>query len=125
MVFTSSRSGGVGGGDIYETGRAAPADTWSAPTTSSINSIADASAPWLSADARTLYFGTTRTGGQGLQDLWMAIRPTPGDPWTTPTPVTELNGVDNDSDPWLSPDQRTIFYSRQSGSMRRIVRSTR
>ena len=125
LVFASSRTGGVGAGDIYETTRSSSTDSWNAPTTVSIDSTVDDSAPWLSADGRTLYFGSTRAGGQGMQDIWIAIRPTPADAWTPPGVVSELSSADNDSDPWLSPDQRTVFFSRQAGSMRNIFMATR
>jgi len=125
LVFASSRTGGVGAGDIYETTRSSSTDSWSAPVTVSIDSTVDDSAPWLSADGRTLYFGTTRAGGQGMQDIWIATRATPADAWTPPSVVSELNSADNDSDPWLSPDQRTILFSRQTATMRNIVMATR
>lgn len=125
LVFASARAGGVGGGDLYEAERTSAEGAWSTPLTISIDSTADDSAPWLAGDGRTLYFGSDRAGGQGQQDVWMATRATPTAPWTTPAPVTELNGTENDSDPWLSPDQRTLFYSRQVGSMRSIYTATR
>ncbi len=33
----------------------------------------------------------------------------PGAPFGTPQPLTSLDSANDDEDPWLSPDQRTIL----------------
>jgi len=126
FVFSSSRSSGNSGGDIYLATRATTASAWAPPTPiAAINSTADDSAPWLSGDGRTLLLSTTRAGGQGAQDVWMAERSSTAAAWTAPIAITELNGPDYDSDPWLSPDRRTIVYSRLEGAFRNIFIATR
>lgn len=125
LVFVSSRPGGSGAADIYEASRASSSAIWGTPVALPINSMADDSAAWMSGDGRTLYFGSTRAGGQGMGDIWNASRPSLGAGWTTPMAVTELNSVNLDSDPWLSLDQRTIVFSRQISSMRSIFTATR
>jgi hypothetical protein len=126
IIFTSSRPGGVGGGDLYEAVRASAGALWDPPTLiGPLCSADDDSAPWRSADARTIVFSSTRAGGLGDQDVWIAARATASDPWGAPSPVAELNGAGYDSDPWLSPDLRTIFYSRLEGSFRSIFVASR
>jgi Tol biopolymer transport system component len=126
IVFSSSRSGGAGGGDIYQAVRTSTGATWNAPTLiSELVSAMDDSAPWMSADGRTFYFGSTRAGGQGSQDVYTAVRATTADPWGAPVAVTELNDANYDSDPWLASDLRTMFYSRTAGSVRNIFMATR
>jgi Tol biopolymer transport system component len=126
IIFTSSRSGGVGAGDIYQAVRASTGATWGAPTlVSELDSTTDDSAPWMSSDGRTFFFSSSRTGGQGSQDVYMAVRATSADPWDAPVAVAELNDANYDSDPWLAPDLRTIFYSRTSGSLRNIFMAIR
>jgi hypothetical protein len=40
-----------------------------------VNSSANELRPSLSWDATTLYFGSTRAGGEGSQDLYVSTRP--------------------------------------------------
>jgi hypothetical protein len=56
--------------------RATTADPWSTPTNlgSSINSSANDLRASLSWDGTTLYFGSTRVGSEGSQDLYYATR---------------------------------------------------
>jgi Tol biopolymer transport system component len=126
IVFASSRSGGPGGGDVFEATRPTSASTWGTPTPiANINSAADDSAPWRSADGLVLLISSTRSGGQGAQDVWLAERASTAAPWGVPTPIAELNGPDYDSDPWLSPDRRTMVYSRLEGAARNVFTATR
>jgi Tol biopolymer transport system component len=126
LVFSSSRAGGLGGGDIYIATRSTVEAPWSTPSPlMSLNSSDDDSAPWMSTDGLTIFFSSTRPGGAGEQDVWRATRATHTTPWSTPEPVSELNGVDYDSDPWLSPDCRTIVYSRLEGSFRNVFMAVR
>lgn len=79
----------------------------------------------MGADGRTFWFGSTRPGGPGSQDVYMTTRASTADAWNTPLAVTELNDANYDSDPWLAQDLRTIFYSRTAGSFRNIFTATR
>ena len=45
----------------------------------------------LTGDMLTVYWTSTRTGGVGGRDIWMATRPNLASPWGTPVNVTELN----------------------------------
>jgi Tol biopolymer transport system component len=126
IVFSSSRSGGAGGGDIYQAVRTSTGATWNPPTLiSELVSAADDSAPWMSADGRTFAFSSTRAGGQGSQDVYTSVRATTADLWGAPVVVSELNDANYDSDPWLASDLRTMFYSRNAGSVRNIFMATR
>lgn len=62
--------------------------------------------PFVSADARYLFFESNRSGGRGVSDLWMATRATSEDPWTN-APVnlgTQVNTPFLESSPWVSAD---------------------
>jgi hypothetical protein len=76
LFFASVRSGGFGNFDIYRLTRQSISDPWSAPEhlDAPINTPDVDSQPTLSRDGRTLIFTSIRTGGFGLQDLWMSTR---------------------------------------------------
>jgi len=58
-------------------------------------------------------------------DLYFARRPAIGEPFTTPTPATELNSTAPEGDPWLSADGREIvFFSTRTGE-KLLYRATR
>jgi len=78
IFFFSSRAvaGAQGGNDIYVATRASLADSWSTPSNlgSNVNSAASETRPSLSWDALTLYFGSTRAGGDGGSDIYLTTR---------------------------------------------------
>ena len=77
LFFFSTRLGTLGMADIYSATRASTADAWSAPTNlgAAVNSAAGAETrPSLSWDGTTLYFGSTRPGGEGSADHYVTTR---------------------------------------------------
>jgi OOP family OmpA-OmpF porin len=73
----------------------------------------DAWAPDISADGLSLYFSSTRVGGYGGTDIWVATRNTTADPWGEP--VNLGPNVNTDSDDWspcISTDGLTLVFSR-------------
>ena len=76
IYFESDRTGSLGLNDIWTATRASTSDSWSTPTNlgSSVNSIANDLRPSLSWDGTTLYFGSTRAGGEGVMDLYVTTR---------------------------------------------------
>jgi Tol biopolymer transport system component len=77
IFFDSNRPGGIGGIDLWTATRASTSDPWSAPSNlgSDVNSSANDLRASLSWDGTTLYFGSTRAGGEGSQDLYVTTRP--------------------------------------------------
>jgi hypothetical protein len=76
LFFYSNRPGTIGGNDIYATTRKRDGDPWTAPVNlgSNVNSVASETRPSLSWDATTLYFGSTRAGGEGMSDIYVTLR---------------------------------------------------
>ena len=76
IFFDSDRTGSLGMNDIWTATRASTANPWSGVTRldSNVNSPANELRPSLSWDGTTLYFGSTRTGGEGSQDLYFRTR---------------------------------------------------
>ena len=76
IFFDSNRSGGIGGIDLWTATRASTSDPWSAPVNlgADVNSTANDLRASLSWDGKTLYFGSTRAGGEGSQDIYLTTR---------------------------------------------------
>lgn len=76
MFFDSNRPGGSGGLDLWSSTRASTSEAWSAPQNlgTNVNSSANELRATLSWDGTTLYFGSTRAGGEGSQDIYVTTR---------------------------------------------------
>jgi hypothetical protein len=80
------------------------------PMINSVNGDAD---PALSLDERILVFSSQRPAGPGAggSNLWYATRRNATDSFTTPRPIPDLNGDAEDSDPVLSGDSCTLYFT--------------
>ena len=127
MYFTSDRPGGRGGLDLWSSTRDSIDSPWNDPQNiGSINSEADDSLPFLSANEHLLYFHSARTdpntcGGQG--DLWMTRRRDRHSEWQNPInlgcdPVGP-NTSATDTAPSLFEDPKTenvwLFFGSNRG----------
>ncbi len=76
IFFDSNRPGGIGGLDLWTSTRASTSDAWSAPQNlgANVNTSANELRSSLSWAGETLYFGSTRAGGEGSQDLYVTTR---------------------------------------------------
>ena len=81
LYFASDRPGSVHGSlpgtlDLWVTQRLTEDSAWGPPANlgPTVNSTYTEFAPNLSFDSHYLYFGSERTGGCGLRDVWAAYR---------------------------------------------------
>jgi len=77
IFFFSNRPGTLGMADIYAATRASTSDPWAAPANlgPNVNSADGAETrPSLSWDGTTLYFGSSRAGGEGSTDHYVTTR---------------------------------------------------
>lgn len=76
VVFSSSRSGGLGAQDLWASTRGALGDPWSAPVNlgSVVNTAAGETRPSLSRDGKQLLFGRS-PGPEGSGDVYVTTRP--------------------------------------------------
>jgi hypothetical protein len=76
LVFDSNRPGGQGGSDIWSARRDSIAGSWLAPVNlgPAVNSPANETRPSLSWEGTMLLFGSNRPGGEGMSDIYYAIR---------------------------------------------------
>ena len=115
MLFNSSRPGGPGELDIYQTTRPGDDGEWSPPTL-----VAELSGPFrdtrttISRNKLTLFISSdsrNRIGGFGGQDLWMSTRIDEGSPWSTPVNLGSIvNGATFDGAPSLSWDGTELYF---------------
>ncbi|MCK6694611.1 MAG: OmpA family protein [Thermoanaerobaculia bacterium] len=114
LVFTACNrrnDGSQGSCDLYWS--QLKNDTWTKPTpfSNAINSVDWDAQPSISPDGKTLFFSSTRPGGQGGKDLWFTTR-LPGGKWTTPENLgAGINTRGEEQTPFLHPDGQTLYFT--------------
>jgi len=109
LYFASTRPGTTTSHIFLATRTSLITDFGAAAQISGINSTADDRDEYLTSDEKTLVFGSTRTGGAGGFDLYVAERPGTG-AFGAPTPITEINTASNETLPVLGDDRLTIYF---------------
>jgi Tol biopolymer transport system component len=114
LYFSSGRSGGSGGHDLYVSRRETPDAKWGmsmnlGPT---VNSSADDWGPSLSPNGLELYFTSKRSGGHGgFSDIWLTTRATQEDDWGSPINLgPNINTSDFDGHPSISSDGLELYF---------------
>jgi len=108
------RPGGHGGGDLWVTTRPTKDDPWGVPMNlwPVVNSSDNDEQPCISADGLSLYFGSSRDGGLGSEDLWVTTRQTKDSPWNTPENLgSTVNSRYSEWAPNISTDGLTLYFS--------------
>lgn len=91
--------------------------TWSAPrlVVETATSSEERGAS-ISSDELTLYFLSNRNGGQ-MRAIWQTTRAARADPFGSPTLVSEVDSPTDDTDPEISADNLTLYFtSMRSGT---------
>lgn len=112
LYFYSNRPGGSGGRDLW---RATRSDTRSAftdatPLTTLASSGVD-HLPWLSADELTLLYVSTRAGGLGQSDIWVATRPALGAEFGDVRPLEGVNTSFDEGRALITRDGLTVIFA--------------
>ncbi|MBA3458963.1 MAG: PD40 domain-containing protein [Deltaproteobacteria bacterium] len=74
-----------------------------------LNSGMDDFTPSLSADELTVVFASTRVGGSGLTDIYIATRATRTAPFGAPALLAGVNTTGNDSRPIITADGLALY----------------
>lgn len=75
LYFSSDRSGGAGGTDLWVTRRKDGASPWQAPrVVTALNSESSEFAPAFDPTGHWMFFGSEREGGCGGRDIWISQR---------------------------------------------------
>ena len=112
--FQNTRPGGSGEMDIWLATRESKNDNWATPVNLGppINTPSDDHGFYISADGLVFYYGSTRPGGSGGFDLWVATRETPDDLWGEPNNLgPTVNSAYTDICPSLSADGLSLYFS--------------
>jgi hypothetical protein len=121
LYYGSTAPGGSGDLDIWMATRPTRSSPWDTPVNlgGTINSAAADTDARLSPDGLSLYFDSTRMGGQGDWDIWVATRPSLDAPFGTPKNLgPTINSSAEEGFRLVSADGRTlIFESRRSGGL--------
>lgn len=80
---------------------------------SGLNTGSGEGTPFLSYDGLSLYFYANREGGPGDRDLWFSTRASVDDDFEAAEQVPGVNGGSYDHLPWLSDDERRIYYTTE------------
>ncbi|UOQ68268.1 OmpA family protein [Hymenobacter volaticus] len=111
LVFAScDRPNSVGNCDLYISRRTG--NNWSKPLNlgRTVNSPEWDSQPTLSADGRTLYFTSTRRGGQGQEDIYVTTLDADGN-WTPARNLGQpVNTAGKDMAPFIHASSTTLYY---------------
>lgn len=81
--------------------------------------------PSLTDDLLTMYFGSTRSGGMGFEDILMTTRASVDAAWEDPVAVTALNSVVADSNVEISGDGLTVTFTSNRGGTLDLYQSRR
>lgn len=69
------------------------------------------SQPSISADGKTLYFVSDRSGGFGGYDIYRSVKTENGE-WGTPINLgPTINSTGNEKSPFIHPDGKTLYFS--------------
>lgn len=108
--FSSTRGGALGSWSLWTATRPSLTAPFSTPVPApELNSTANDTDPHISADGLTIVFESTRNGGTGSADLWIATRPTPTSTFSAPTNLS-LNSTVADDSPALSSAGDELFF---------------
>ena len=107
------RPGGHGNSDLWVTTRQTKDDPWGVPVNLGpvVNSSAADEHPEISADGLSLYFGSTRPGGSGWEDLWVTTLETKDRPCTQPVTLgPTVNSSQSEWCPSISADGLSLYF---------------
>jgi outer membrane protein OmpA-like peptidoglycan-associated protein len=115
FFVAADRNDGAGSCDIYYTVR--HGNRWLPPMHpgAPLNTRFWESNPSLSADGRTLYFVSNRTGGKGGMDIWKCSVAIQSDGllrfFNAENLNDSINTPKNESSPFIHPDGETLYFS--------------
>ncbi len=113
LILTSCEEGrSYGSCDLFIATK--QGDKWSSPRNlgSRVNSAYWESQPSLSADGRTLYFSSNRSGGRGQRDIWVTNKE--GNIWTEARNLGSIINTELDeTTPYIHSNDQTLFFSSE------------
>jgi Tol biopolymer transport system component len=113
-IFFNSQRAGQGTNDIYtsrlKNGEYLPAEKLD----DKINTEFREFDAYVNPDQKFIIFASDRPGGFGQSDLYISFR-TENNEWSQSINMgPKINGIGNEFSPYLSPDGKYLFYTRQT-----------
>jgi outer membrane protein OmpA-like peptidoglycan-associated protein/tetratricopeptide (TPR) repeat protein len=113
LYFSSNRTGGYGGKDIWVSHRTDNGN-WSIPENlgPEINTAGDESTPFIHADNQTLYFNSNGLPGYSEKPDLFVTRKLPDGKWSKPENLGyPINTIDDEGSMIVDADGKTAYYS--------------
>ncbi len=121
LYFSSTRSGGFGGSDIWVSHNVN--GQWQKPENlgADINTSGDDGCPYIHADNQTLYFNSNGRLGYGMSDLFVTRRNESGK-WQQPENLGyPINTVDDEGSMIVAADGKTAYYASDKGDFKNKI----
>lgn len=116
-LYMTSRRGGANNIQVYRATRQNNVFTTPALVAGTMLDVFDDHiAVAVTPDELTLYFASTRTGGAGAADVWVAKRSSQAVGFSAPAVVSELNGGAADTPFWISADTCVVYMTKIVGT---------
>jgi Tol biopolymer transport system component len=132
LYFASNRPGGLGLADLWVSQRANKNGEWGIPVNlgPTVNSARQEAVPSFSRDGHWMFFASDRTGGLGMNDIWVSFRANPNDDFAWQTPVNlgaPINSASFDAGPVLieDDDQDILYFNSDRGGQQDFYMSVR
>jgi hypothetical protein len=110
LFFSSNRTGGVGGLDMYMSEFQADRTFGPATLLPELSGPQNDAYPSVFRNGLEIFFASDRIGVGG-NDLWVSVRENVFDPWSAPVNLgPTVNSVSNDQAPAISSDGETLFF---------------
>ncbi len=115
-VFSSTRVGGLGGGDLYIAQRADRTAPWGAPSIlAGVNTTGTELRATITGDGLSLYI-EYRANANATIDIVRATRATTAAAFGAPALVTGVNGTGDDGQPFVMPDNSALYFMSTRGA---------
>jgi hypothetical protein len=122
IMLDSDRAGDMAL-DILTAQRSSPTAAFSPPQlVTQLNTTSSEGNPMLASDKLTVYFDSNRTGDG---ELFVATRASVTAAFGMAARIVELSTADAESDPWISPDSRTMLFTSNRDGTQRLWQTTR
>lgn len=109
LYFSSIRPGTLGLGDIYVSRNVNGKWKEVKNLGKAINTKDMESEPFISSNNRVLYFASTRKGGKGKADIWMAKKAEKG--WSEPVNLdSPVNSEFEETQPFVTQDGEELYF---------------
>ena len=117
LYYTAcNRSDGLGACDLYVAERRG--NSWGIPRNMGpkVNSSAWDSQPTISFDGNTIYFASSRSGGQGKIDIWKTTKDKNGIWQQAENLGNVINTPEQDITPFIHSDDQTLYFASEGHS---------